>query len=169
MLNEQDAELFESYWSFSVVRNPYDRFVSAFEYARTVTNEIDINTNFDEYIKKMQGYSSSFYSYVPIFFMPQYKFITIKNIILVDDLLRFENLDEDWEKLAKKLNEFKIKRNSSVNAVSYSNIHHKLEPSFNITTSRINKSYDSFFTNKESKEIVYQLYHKDFELFDYEK
>lgn len=168
LLNEHDAELFESYWSFSVVRNPYDRFISAFEYAKTVTQEIDPNSNFNDFIKKMEGNSSSFYSYLPIYFMPQFKFITIKNIVLVDEILRFENIKEDWQKLATKLNDFKVKRHSSVGAISYANIHTKLDV-MNVTASRLNRSVDDYFTNVDCKNIIYNLYKKDFEIFNYEK
>lgn len=168
LLNEHDAELFESYWSFSVVRNPYDRFISAFEYAKTVVSEIDPNSDFNEFIKKIESNSSSFYSYLPIYFMPQHKFITIKNITLVDEIIRFENLKEEWKNLANKLNDFKVKRHSSVGAISYGNVHTKLDV-INVTPSRLNKSIDHYFVNKDSKNIIYELYKKDFELFDYEK
>lgn len=169
LLNAHDAELFESYLSFSVVRNPYDRFISSFEFCRTVINEIEHDTSFESFVQKADTYSGNFYSYLPICFIPQYKFITIKNVILVDELLKFENLDQEWHKLATKLNDFKIKRNSSVGAISYSNIHDKLHPPMNVTASRLNMNVNDFFQKKELKEIVYKLYRKDFELFGYEK
>lgn len=154
-MQNQDSELFESYFSFAVVRNPYDRFISAYEFA-SMDESFD-KLNFNEFVKKCENNGYNFYLNEPIYFTPQFKFITIKNIILVDEYIKFENLNEEWPKLVKKINTLHnftpIKSNLNV---------------INATPYKMNKNWEDYYT-EETKEIIYNLYKKDFELFNYKK
>lgn len=136
---------FGEYYKFSFVRNPYDRVSSAYFYLKNsplnkalqnhnIKDSIDIN----DYIK----------NYFPndhiLHLWPQYKFITDQDIILVDDVFRYENLEEDWEKVCNKLK-----------------INLKL-PYFNPSKK------DSFKYTSNSINTINEFYKKDFELFGYE-
>ncbi len=158
-LNNNDIELIESYFSFAVVRNPYDRFVSAFEFCTKISKELDAALDFEEFIHKLAKKGDLGYTDFPIHFVPQNKFIVIKTISLVDQIMRFENLGEDWKKVSEKINS---QRHPSFGRVSES-----LQV-INANPSKFNKSYEDFY-KEETKEIVYNLYRKDFELFDYKK
>jgi len=152
ILQDQDSELVESYFTFAVVRNPYDKFVSAFENDGSHETGLDF-TSFIKYLVKNHISASD----VSVYFIPQYKFISIKNIILMDDLIRYENIQEDWKRIVDKLN-------SNTN---FTKIDDYLEVE-NATPSKMNKSWEEYYT-EETKEIVYNMYKKDFELFGYEK
>lgn len=157
-LNSNDIELVESYFSFAVCRNPYDRFISAFEFCTKISNELQ-DQNFNDFVMSLEKKGDVAYLSLPIHFIPQYKFITIKNIILVDKVIRFENLAEEWVSISKILNDSKHK--------TYTNLSNSLDV-VNATPSKFNKSIDDFCDEK-LKEIIYNLYKKDFEIFNYEK
>lgn len=157
-LNNNDIELVESYFSFAVCRNPYDRFISAFEFCTKISNELQ-DQDFNDFVMSLEKKGDVAYLSLPIHFIPQYKFITIKNIILVDKVIRFENLAEEWASISKILNESKHK--------TYTNLSNSLDV-VNATPSKFNKSIDDFCDEK-LKEIIYNLYKKDFEIFNYEK
>jgi hypothetical protein len=77
---------------------------------------------------------------------------------LVDEILRFENLREDWLKFSSKLNtreEYLFKINSNL----------RYE---NVTPSKIGKRWQDYY-NQETADMVYKIYKKDFDIFDYKK
>lgn len=154
-MQNQDSELFESYFSFAIVRNPYDRFISSYEFASL--DDSFVKLNFNEFVKKCESNGNNFYLREPIYFVPQYKYITIKNIILVDEIIKFENLNEEWIKISKKINTLH----------NFTPIKETLEV-INATPHKMNKNWEDYY-NEETKEIVYNLYKKDFEIFGYKK
>jgi len=154
-MQNQDSELFESYFSFAIIRNPYDRFISAYEFASL--DDSFVKLNFNEFVKKCENNGNNFYLQEPIYFIPQYKYITIKNIILVDEIIKFENLNEEWVKISKKINTLH----------NFTPIKETLEV-INATPHKMNKNWKDYY-NEETKEIVYNLYKKDFEIFGYKK
>ena len=153
ILLENDSELIEKYFSFSCVRNPYDRIMSAYSFL-DVSDHYTMNEGleFEEFIHKL--YYSKLSDIKTIMYLPQYKYITIKNTVLVDKVIKFENLDKEWKEISKIINKkntngFKIKD--------------KL-PKINETIYRKNISYTT-----ETKKMVYELYENDFLLFNYKK
>lgn len=132
----------DDYFSFSFVRNPYDRMVSEFFYRGGNKKHKNIN----KWVKKFINRNDEDHC------LAQYEFICDENDnILVDFLGSFENLNEDFSKLADKLN---LKK--------------KKLPHERKTNVRKNKNYDEYL-NEESKELIYERYKKDFELFGYKK
>lgn len=158
ILGEEDMELIETYFSFAVSRNPYDRFISAYEH-EVENGNIPLGLSFGDLIKKI-GNDNSTLSHLQSFFFPQYQFVSIKSIILVDKIIRFENLNEEWKEIASIINE----KNKQYN---FTRISDKLDV-LNANSARIGKTIDDYYT-KETKEIIYNTYKKDFELFRYEK
>ncbi len=155
----------EKYFSFSFVRNPFDRAVSAFTYAlrrrefEGNDNNVDPNfkfTDFNEFCKKYLA-KEMFCDPVTrynVHFLPQYRFIydPIDSVTnqnpFVDFVGRLENINKDFEYICKKIN----------------------LPNLNLPHARSQqrkKPYQSFY-NEESIEIINRVYKKDLELFNYE-
>jgi len=151
ILENNDIELVEQYFSFSCVRNPYDKFVSAYEYRNQ-----DHPLEFRKFIEKIYNKPLITFNELDPAYYPQYRFITIKNIILVDQVIKFENLEEDWKKIVEIINK----------RISYAKLSNTLEV-LNVTPNR-NKDWKTYYT-PELKDMIYQIYKKDFELFKYDK
>ena len=155
ILSDNDPEMIENYYSFATVRNPYDRFVSAWEFERQNGREM----GFDETVYEFERRGSFFYTNEDVFWWPQHRFITIRKAILVDKVMRYETLDADWAEVHAEI----IKR-----LPPYYSAPSILLKEENPSVLRGKKPWQDYYT-KETKEIVYKLYQKDFEIFNYEK
>lgn len=154
--SNNDTELFSSYTSFACVRNPYDRFVSIYEY-RTMGEYDPNHIKFNQTIEKLYLGGDKEFDCMDLAYSPQYKFITIKNIILVDEILRFENLKEDWKNFVSLINS----KNNLFKLPNQLQTH-------NVTPSKIGKKWQDYYT-KETADMIYQIYKKDFQILGYEK
>ena len=147
-----------TYFSFSVVRNPYARLVSEyhyckFKYSRYIKNlnnfkefVFEIKDKFNDILKEKEK-NHLYVSH----YLPQYIFThNYRKLQIVDKVYKLENLKNDWIEICKKLNIekelIKIEKNST-------------DFSYN---------YEDYYT-EELKEIVYELYKDDFEIFSYDK
>lgn len=91
----------------TVVRDPYARFASSFAYItqrsdwpeqRKFAQEVIGDLSFAEFVRKMadnRGYRNLILGYE--FFFPQSYFTHRAGVSLVDDILRFETLSQDFE------------------------------------------------------------------------
>lgn len=155
--DHHDKELLDSYHSLAVVRNPYDRAISAYLYTLYFSDffiRYPKLNNFNRYLKAIYHRNLEELNDDPIRY-PQWKFITDGENILVDTVLRFESLSSDWEKFtvsynSKKSNIFKIPKSI-----------HEL----NKNTEK-DKDYMSYY-DKTSIKMVNEMYKKDFEMFNY--
>lgn len=146
-LKKEIPTFFNSYYKFSIVRNPYDRLLS--EYYWTPIKDIGYKSGatkaeFLDYVSnivKNNLYSNNIYNE---HFIPQYMFVYGKKL-LVDNIFKYEDLEFVKEFLKKKLNinnEFPI----------------------------LNKSkFEKEGWNERQKERIYKLYSHDFILFNYKK
>lgn len=163
ILSSNDPELIESYFSFGICRNPYDRFVSAYEYLRTHgATEYEPaawSLNFEETVDLFYKRGKFFYTNEDVVWWPQARFVAIKKIILVDKIIRYEDLASEWpstiDEIMKKVPD------------GYSRPKDLLEK-VNTSESREGKSWEEYYT-AQTKEKVYELYKRDFELFNYPK
>ena len=131
---------------FCVVRNPYDKIISAYKYANGKrASKEGLNT----FIKDKLTHFKKNERWNGCHILPQYKY-THGNI-KCDHILKFENLENDLKKLNENY------ENKNIN---------------NIKLEKNNKSKSKLNTNdltQESKDLIYKVYKKDFELFGYKK
>lgn len=136
-------------FTFTVIRNPYDKVVSQYEH-RFRLNHDNIRTkniSFDEWIKfTYKEKRPEFRKAGPNFFSTQKEWLLNKNgKIDIDYIVRFENLIEDYRVIQDIIG-----------------IKEKL-PHLNKTERKPYKKYYS----KESKKIVEDYFKDDFEEFNY--
>jgi len=146
-----DADLMESYTAFCVVRNPYDRFFSACEQIKR-----DASENFDKSTKEIIYQEVIGVHNVNEVFIPQYKFVSFGNKILIENVFRYENLEEDWSKFSTNYNKtsiFKIRT---------------ALPKSNKTKERIPWQEEIKTLTQEELDYINHFYEKDFKLFNYE-
>lgn len=153
-------EDFETYFKFTFVRNPYDRCVSKFFFSKgghkkdisipawvNIEPKIDFSPKaFSEFLIRLSNNSLKAHD------MLQSHFILDENQnSLVDFIGKYENLKED---LAKILDILKI--NKSINELPHR--YKNLIP------------YDkSEYLTPKNKQLIYDKFKKDFEIFGYEK
>lgn len=133
--------LYNEYYKFSVVRNPYSRVRSFFGYL-SFYRSMDINRFVSEILpRKCDSGDKDFW-----FFMPQSEFILDSNGGFgVDDILFLENINEDWAKVVEK-----------------GNVHTLALPRRNVT-----KSVKGGEFNEQSIRVINEIYYEDFKSLGY--
>ncbi len=105
-IEEIGREQWESKLAFTVVRNPWDKVVSHYHY-RVQTNQTDLGVRpvgFKDWVRLTYGNKDPFYYDIPKMFMPQSDWITDHDgQIIVEFICRFENLNDDFNHVCKKL------------------------------------------------------------------
>jgi hypothetical protein len=162
-------ELFDSYFKFAFVRNPWDRVVSEYKYRRHAQKYSFKIFLFEHF--PMPSWSDQ-YCHV----IPQYDFLHDQNgILLVDFVGRFENLQEDFTYICDRLN-IKIKtlphHNKSTSIFNRRDnnvmeILRSIKSTLSITRKRNTFQHYVDYYDDESIEFVANLYRKDIETFDY--
>lgn len=152
----------EEYFTFTFVRNPYSRLVSAFFFDKMRIKQISTKTKgnirreasrFDD---SKEGFEKFVKKFLPLDFNNNRKYIPISHIIKdaeFDFIGKLENLNEDVATLNKIIHKGKLdlkKKKLDKNQSSH-------------------KAFDYYYQNKEFKQMVYDYYQKDFERFNYEK
>jgi len=144
-------EFFNNSFKFSFVRNPWDRLVSLYFYFkkysynginRFETFDIFINYIYNNKISSIGGYNVKGFSQCN----PQTDWILLNNKKITNFIGKFENLDNDYDKLCKILNLSKLKllHSNRSNHLNYKN-----------------------YYNDYLKNIVKKIYLKDIEMFKY--
>lgn len=151
-----DRVKFKNYFKFAFVRNPWDRFLSAYSYLKNGGrnagdkrwSELYLKNfdRFDVFVKALKNEELKERVFSWQHFEPQYKYICDNRLnIEVDFVGRFENLQEDFKFVSDKLG-----------------VSMKLE--------HLNKSehekYDKYYDD-ETRDIIYKLYEADIKLFNY--
>ena len=140
------GDRYENYFKFIFVRNPFDLLVSMFHYIQQSPNHKDYikvsNQNFKEFVKDYISQKPNL----------QIDFMTDPNTgeIIVDFVGRFENLNEDIEKLKDVLD---IKNNLKLVHANSSNWR--------------NKSDFRIFYDTELRLLVESYFKRDFDMLDY--
>ncbi|MFT6927968.1 MAG: hypothetical protein ACJAZP_003615 [Psychromonas sp.] len=151
-----DPDRFNRYFKFCFVRNPYDRAVSAYEYLKNGGNNSSdlyykklIEDKYPSFKKFILEYLDGNKIHENLLFSPQYLFIyDDRNECQVDYIGRFENINENFKFICKKIGV--SARLPSKNRVQ-------------------RNTYETYYSDHQVKEKVYNLYSKDFDLFQYSK
>lgn len=158
---ENDPELATSYYAFATCRNPYDRFYSSYMWLnvnnRDPSDPIDpddIQHGFEKNVDEIYKSRDSFFH--DPHNLPQFRYVSFRGKLLVDEMLRFETLEQDWTIFVEKYNS---------NPANPFHIKPQLE-THNVSGSRKRDWRDAYTT--EMKKKIYDVYWKDFELFGYE-
>lgn len=140
-LDSYSDEEFDKLFKFTIVRNPYDRFLSAFLYLQR-KRSIDKNTSFKKFTKSIfleKGVKFDIHLRV------QYRSAFFKNQQYVNFIGKFENLKGDWKYIASKID---------------------CSPDLPHVNKTEHEHYSVYY-DQETKEIVEKIYKKDIELFQY--
>ena len=134
-------ELFEAYFKFAFVRNPWDRLVSEYEFIRRRPDHGRyskvIKMDFEKYIVYQSKRSDAH----------QINMLADKNgNLLMDFIGKFENLYEDWNRVTDKL------------GIQNKQLTHRKKAGI--------KDYDSYYTEK-TRALVSELWRKDIVAFGY--
>ena len=154
-----DWDDFDFPFSFTVTRNPYTRFLSSYKYSLKngwISDAISLR-DFITKVRKLLNMTVSEREklnksdrLVLHHIIPQHLYICNNDTVCVDLVLKLENIYEDFEKLKKKLN-----------------ISDKYKfPKINYTSNGIVNVQN---LENDVKNDIYDLYHKDFKLLNYEK
>lgn len=159
IFQNNDYELIQDYKSVACVRNPYDRFFSAWKHGnqhyKTLSRD-DLKSEFKNFVNwfSTQTVESDIKMYAH--YQHQRKFICFNQKILVDWLFHIETLSEDVERFKQEFNQLEIVPYPFIKCVTKENV---ME-----TTIPYNEIYDEDMANK-----IYNYYKSDFKIFGYEK
>jgi hypothetical protein len=139
--------ILDKYIKFCIIRNPYDKLYSAWNFIKERHGYNDVNDFIKYKLDENFIYGNEI---IPgdarVHYRPQYTFVyDEQNNKFVDFIIRYENLNEDISKLNKKYN-----------------LHIPLYDNGNTQKNYIN------FYNKDSINKINNLYKKDFILLNYE-
>jgi hypothetical protein len=150
ILREFRPETFGKYYKFTFVRNPYDRTISEFLWLHR-EEELETMTQ-QEIVDKFDVWLFSYYierNTSRKCTQKWYIFSKEKRKLLIDEIYRFENFEEDFSKLIQKLNV--IPKNMDILKKS------KIEIDRNLLLTEKNKQY------------IYAIFKEDFDYFGYSK
>lgn len=143
----------KEYIKFSIVRNPWDKMVSQFFYAKKKNrSEFRINNKdtLTEWLKRVYDGSDHMThgnNFAKYFCGNQIMWLLNSDgHVDMDAILRFEKLDEHFKKFCEEYN------------IKYSKLPHK--------NASVHKPYQEYYDN-ETKGLVAKHFEKDIELFDY--
>lgn len=147
-MSGMDEEKWQTYRKFTVLRNPYDKLVSAWRYLTRPSEEDDPPTKFREFLES--ELSCSDYDYT-------HAFITQKDHLLglpMDFYCRFENLNHDLVEVLLQL---------GCKAISHAKF---ILDGVKINAGSSSASYASIYT-QETLDLANQLLKEDFEVPEY--
>lgn len=151
----KDYDLKGSNFSFTFVRNPWDRVVSAYLFLKSGGVNRNDSDDFDKYLKRFNSFTDFVMNFDEkildqIHFSQQYEWVCDdKDNLIVDFVGRFEHLQKDFDEVCQILNLPNIPLLHS-----------------NKTKNKPKNHYSSYYNN-ETKQIIEQKYIKDIEMFEY--
>jgi hypothetical protein len=149
---EVGAEIFDAYFRFSFVRNPWDKAVSQYAYMRTRPDlrrflGMGDDDDFATYLHLIQ-------ERLHVQWEPQHAFVCDDDgNLLVDFLGRFETFDADTRELLARIKVRIGRRRRRVRSVPHRN--------------KSERSHYRDYYDDETKALVAKVYERDIELFGY--
>ena len=147
------ASVWNAYFSFGVVRNPFDHAVSHYEYLKQYRNNRIASyfstVTFDEYLSYRISPKGKF-DRVFLKLPAQNAFLCKNNRVIVDRVFKFENISNLESDLCNRFPGLEINLQR-----------------VNVTRSKRDRAVNEYFQNRKTLDKFMHLYEKDFELFDY--
>jgi hypothetical protein len=150
---EVGKDVFQRYYKFAIIRNPWDKVISQFAYMKKRQDLRDYigmseNDSLRTYLTLIQQHSH-------VQWEQQYKFITDESgVLMVDFVGRFEAFEKDVNRI---LNTLKIGRNCLDSGIVQ--IPHK---------NKGNRSHYTSYYDDETRDMVHQLFREDIVRFGYQ-
>lgn len=131
------------YFSFSIIRNPWDRAVSLYFWTKRLNQLYDGIRQFNSFEDFVQDIGSVLWS------RPQKEYLYDAKGLVVDFVCRLESIDQDMEYVCKRLNipTFQVRQ-------------------INKNQLRPDKRYVDYY-NTKTKKLIDEFYHQDIEIFRY--
>ncbi len=156
LFNKQE---YDSYFKFTVVRNPWERLLSAYRYLSKGGGNANDQQWAAKHIQPYKSFKdflcSSHFEETAlkwVHFQPQYKFLCPfdSEIPQVDFIARHENIDDDFKTILQNLN---LNENIKL-------------PTYNVSNKHKSSDYRNLY-DKKMIDIVSSVYYKDIKLFNY--
>ena len=144
---EVGMNVFETFYKFAFVRNPWDRVVSQFAYMQQRPDLMDYvgmsqETEFKAYLELIQQKEH-------VQWMPQHRFLLDEDgTLLVDQIGRLESLRTDFSSILAKLN---LNKSAQLTHANRSD----------------RQPIEKYYNDRETVEIVADIYSEDIKLFGY--
>lgn len=144
----------KNYFSFSCVRNPWNRCLSAYIFLKNGGYNENDKKNYKKHIAKFSNFKQFIMNGLSqksimnlVHFKPQTQFIyNSSNKCMVDFVIRYENIEEDYTKIKGKLNGGKLGK---------------------YKVSRVNDNYKDHYDDIMIKKVA-EVYQRDIELLNYD-
>ena len=149
MRRQMGAEEWARRFTFSIVRNPFDRLASIFYYRlRTDQHGLgDRHIGFNRWVAKVLAEKHASYIGEPLMLLPAANWLVDETgEILVDRVARFETLGQDWAGIAEVLG---------------------VSPTLRVTNWNLRPPYRGLFT-RETRALVEETYRADLNCFGYD-
>lgn len=144
---------YDNFFKFTFVRNPFDRLFSLFNYMKMQEN-LDLlqDLSFDEWIESIYAHfmRNKCYAFYTGYEINMLNYISLdENIIDIDFVGKFENLQNDFKKVRKKINLKNLQINEIING------------------SEVNCNYKTAYKSLNTRNFVEEMCKQDLEYFNY--
>lgn len=144
---EVGDEIFNSYFKFAIVRNPWDRAVSQFIYLKTRRRDLRRFLGVTRFVT-LKSYLRAIQKTVHVHWDEQYKFLVDEHgNQIVDYVGRFEDLDSEFRKIATLI------------GLQQPSLPHE---------KKSRRTHYRDYLNASSRDMVASIYRRDIETFGYE-
>ena len=145
-------EVLDGYKIITTVRNPYDRFISAYEHMKWEGNlggDFSISEKIQDLKNRIENSPRKTLdrSVDNVVWIPQSDFISIRGNVIADHIFRFENFNDDIAQFFESIPTIDLNKLEN----------HQVG------------NYEKYELSDKDKLGVYELYKRDFELFGYSK